>query len=298
MNKKILSCIIAGALMTCGAVTFQPTVAYAAGAETNQAGPVITVSKMKFLLEVGQKFDFAKELGLKITDAKDGDITKQVKIPEIKTDKVNKFTFTIKATDSKGLTATKDITINVIKIADNVKLNNIEDIKTYDLNKLITGNTQGLTTSLASVSDKDNNFVLKVSDGVNTISKTVKVTIDKLPPIGDESKNKDSKTGAKADNGKGEGEVAGDLTDATGTDKTADKDSDKAGAEGDLKADAQADKSDNANAKDDKEKADTKSTLKQKMPKTGDISSLPTLLGGGVVIAGAGLAYMKSKKRK
>ena len=276
MNKKLLSCLIASTVIIGSVVGMGSTPVFAdttpkassSSTETNQAGPIIKVSKDRFLLQVGQKFDFAKELGLQITDKTDGNITNKVKIPTISTDKVNKFTFTIKSTDSKGLTATKDITINVIKIADSVKLNNIDDVKTYDLSKLITGDKKGLTTSLSSINNKDSNFDMTVSDGVNNIKKTVKVDVEKLPPIGDDSSKDSTATpDSKADTSKATG---------SGTVKTT--------------TPATPTKSDAKDTSGD-------SGIKSKLPKTGDIGVVGEVLGAAVVGLGSVVGIMYKKRK-
>ncbi|WP_394863341.1 hypothetical protein [Paraclostridium bifermentans] len=139
-------------------------------------GPKITTAKDKFLLEVGQPFNFQQALGLKIVDDTDGDMTSKLKIPDIATDKATTdkpITKTIKAANNKGETSSKVVTVNIIQVAKSAPVSTKEEVQSYDLAKLITGDTSDLTISLASVDPEHHEFTVAITDGVNTINKKV-----------------------------------------------------------------------------------------------------------------------------
>ncbi|GAA0101562.1 hypothetical protein UT300012_22770 [Paraclostridium bifermentans] len=148
-----------------------------AGGDT-QAGPTIKVKKDKFLVEKGSNFDFAKELGLSIVDEKDGDMTDHIKVPTIPTDKVGRISKTVKAVNSKGEVSTKDIVVNVIEVEGETSVASMDDVKKMDFSKLVKGDVSGLTIALKSTDEANKTMTVTISDGVNTIDKTVKLTVD------------------------------------------------------------------------------------------------------------------------
>ncbi len=145
--------------------------------DTN-AGPTIKVNKDKFLVEKGSNFDFGKELGLSIVDTTDGDMTKKITVPDIATDKTGKISKTVKAVNSKGEISTKNIVINVVEVAKETKVASIDDVKGMDFSKLVNGDVSGLTIALKSTDAANKTMTITVSDGVNTIDKTVNLIID------------------------------------------------------------------------------------------------------------------------
>lgn len=148
-----------------------------AGGDT-QAGPTIKVKKDKFLVEKGSNFDFAKELGLSIVDEKDGDMTNHIKVPTIPTDKTGRISKTIKAVNSKGEISTKNIIINIVEVAGETSVASMDDVKKMDFSKLVKGDVSGLTIALKSTDEANKTMVITVSDGVNTLDKTVKLNVD------------------------------------------------------------------------------------------------------------------------
>lgn len=145
--------------------------------DTN-AGPTIKVNKDKFLVEKGSNFDFGKELGLSIVDTTDGDMTKKITVPDIATDKTGKISKTVKAVNSKGEISTKNIVINVVEVAKETKVASIDDVKGMDFSKLVNGDVSGLTIALKSTDAANKTMTITVSDGVNTIDKTIALVID------------------------------------------------------------------------------------------------------------------------
>lgn len=281
MNRKVLSILMASALtLSASVITFAAPKEQAGGKPaTEQAGgPVIKVKQTAFLVQVGQKFDLAKSLGLEVTDPTDGNITDKVKLPEVPTDKVNKFTIKIPVTDSKGLKAEKTITVNVIEIAKTVKLDKMSDLEKYDLKKLVKGNLEGLTVTATNVNNDKGTFDLVVSDGTDKITQPVTAQLATVTPKDETANNEDDSI--KADEPtKGE---AGKTENNTG----------KPGAN-----------TNNANGKDpayegtgSTAKTETTSTSSSNLPKTG---ALP--IGGGLGIAGsmalgAGALYLKKRR--
>ena len=148
-----------------------------AGGDT-QAGPTIKVKKDKFLVEKGSNFDFAKELGLSIVDEKDGDMTNHIKVPTIPTDKTGRISKTIKAVNSKGEISTKNIVINIVEVAGEASVASMDDVKKMDFSKLVQGDVSGLTIALKSTDEANKTMIITVSDGVNTLDKTVKLNVD------------------------------------------------------------------------------------------------------------------------
>ena len=144
--------------------------------DQNTAGPKITVKKDKFLVMKGEPFDFATELGLKIVDETDGDITSQLKIPSIDTSKAGTLKKTVKAVNTKGEVSTLDLIINIVDVADSVDLADKSELDSYDLSKLVTGDTTGLTLAVKSVAEDGKSFVLTITDGTNALEKTVTLT--------------------------------------------------------------------------------------------------------------------------
>lgn len=143
--------------------------------DQNTAGPKITVKKDKFLVLKGAEFDFASELGLKIVDETDGDITGQLKIPAIDTSKADTLKKTVKAVNSKGEVSTLDLIINVVSVKDSLSLANPSELDTFDLGKLIEGDPSGLTLAVKKVAEDGSAFTLTITDGTNAVEKEVKL---------------------------------------------------------------------------------------------------------------------------
>lgn len=143
--------------------------------DQNTAGPKITVKKDKFLVLKGAEFDFASELGLKIVDETDGDITGQLKIPAIDTSKADTLKKTVKAVNSKGEVSTLDLIINVVGVKDSLSLANPSELDTFDLGKLIEGDPSGLTLAVKKVAEDGSAFTLTITDGTNAVEKEVKL---------------------------------------------------------------------------------------------------------------------------
>lgn len=164
-------------------------------------GPKITTAKDKFLVEVGQPFNFKQALGLKIVDPTDGDLTNKLQVPDIPTNEasVNPIVKTIRVTNNKGETNAKQIVIHVIQVAKSAPVSTKEDVQKYNLKKLVNGAGDDLTISLASVDPANKQFTIAITDGVNTINKKVAMA----PGNGAQAENlsaKQQEQGAK-DNG-------------------------------------------------------------------------------------------------
>ena len=85
--------------------------------EVKNEAPVIT-AKEHLILEVGQKFDISM-LNVKVSDKEDKDLDIKYE-GKVNTDLPGDYTITITATDSKGLTTTKKVTV-VVKAKPEVK---------------------------------------------------------------------------------------------------------------------------------------------------------------------------------
>ena len=136
--------------------------------------PVISVKSDKFLVEQGTEFDLASALELKITDKTDKDLTDKVKIPEVNTSSVGILNFKIEASNSLGKKSELTVTINIVGFVETKSFEKFEDVKSVDLNTVVTGNMKGLQLSLGEVSEENSTFEVVVTDGVNTLKKTVK----------------------------------------------------------------------------------------------------------------------------
>lgn len=288
MNRKILSLLMASALTVSTSITTFAAPAEPTGdkpATEQTGGPVIKVKQSAFLVQVGQKFDLSKSLGLEVTDPTDGNITDQVKLPAVPTDKVNKFTIKIPVTDSKGLQAEKTITVNVIEIAKTMKLDKMSDLQKYDLKKLITGNLEGLTVTATNINNDKGSFDLVVSDGTNKLTQPITVQLATVTPkdetegnVNDSIKADQPSNGGSTttdDNGAGAEKTTPVGKDASGTDPSYE------GMGSTTKTSATGDKT---------------STTSNSLPKTG---VLP--IGGGLGIAGtialgAGVVYLKKRR--
>lgn len=142
--------------------------------EAESDAPVISVKSDKFLVEQGTEFDLASALELKITDKTDKDLTDKVKIPEVNTSSVGILNFKIEATNSLNKKSELTVTINVVGFVETKSFEKFEDVKAVDLNTVVTGNMKGLQLSLGEVSEENSTFEVVVTDGVNTLKKTVK----------------------------------------------------------------------------------------------------------------------------
>ncbi|MBW4863258.1 MAG: IdeS/Mac family cysteine endopeptidase, partial [Paeniclostridium sp.] len=85
--------------------------------EVKNEAPVIT-AKEDLILEIGQKFDISM-LNVKVSDKEDKDLDVKYE-GKVNTDLPGDYTITITATDSKGLTTTKKVTV-VVKAKPEVK---------------------------------------------------------------------------------------------------------------------------------------------------------------------------------
>ena len=172
--------------------------------DENTAGPKITVKKDKFLVLKGAEFDFTSELGLKIVDETDGDITGQLKIPTIDTSKADTLKKTVKAVNSKGEVSTLDLIINVVGVKDSLSLANPSELDTFDLGKLIEGDPSGLTLAVKKVAEDGSAFTLTITDGTNAVEKEVKLTSNGETPKEEET-DKPATDGEQSETNKEEG---------------------------------------------------------------------------------------------
>ncbi|CEQ11904.1 glucan endo-1 [[Clostridium] sordellii] len=85
--------------------------------ETKNEAPVIT-AKEDLIIEVGQKFDISM-LNVKVSDEEDKNLDVKYE-GKVNTDLSGNYTITITATDSKGLTTTKKVTV-VVKAKPEIK---------------------------------------------------------------------------------------------------------------------------------------------------------------------------------
>lgn len=188
--------------------------------DTN-AGPTIKVNKDKFLVEKGASFNFGKELGLTIVDETDGDMTSKIQVPEIATDKTGKISKTVKAVNSKGEISTKNIVINVVEVAKEAKVASLDDVKGMDFSKLVTGDVSSLTIALKSTDAAKKTMTITVSDGVNTIDKTIALVVNgETGTDTDTGKDPGKEEGKEEDKTEGEGDkTPTDGAEDTNTDK-------------------------------------------------------------------------------
>lgn len=160
-------------------------------------GPKITTAKDKFLVEVGQPFNFKQALGLKIVDPTDGDLTNKLQIPDIPTNEASEkpIVKTIKVTNNKGETNTKQVVIHVVQVAKSAPVSTKEDVQKYNLKKLVNGAGDDLTISLASVDPANKQFTIAITDGVNTLNKKVAMS----PASGSQAENLSAQEQGKQD---------------------------------------------------------------------------------------------------
>lgn len=196
MNKKLVGCLIAASIVATtvipGITAFADTAtpANTQATQTTQStptkqvdGPVITTTYKHFLVLQGSDFNTAKDLGLKVTDPYDQDLASKIQVKPISTAKCLKYTMELNVTDTHGKSAEDTITINVIGIKPSIKLNSASDLSKADLLSLVEGNTQGLKATTSNVDAKAGTFTLNVTNGEETVSKTVKMDIAALPSI-------------------------------------------------------------------------------------------------------------------
>ena len=62
-------------------------------------------------------------------------------------------------------------------------MNSASDLSKADLLSLVEGNTQGLKATASNVNTQAGTFTLNVTNGEETVSKTVKMDISKLPSV-------------------------------------------------------------------------------------------------------------------
>lgn len=192
MKKQLIASLLVGILAVSATAVSTSAVEEKAGqqvvAEQTQPGdeekeeakdtPVIQVSSEKFLVEQGSKFVLKDVLNLKITDATDGDMTDKVKIPDIDTSDTGLFNFKIEATNTKGKKAELTIAINVVGFVQSKTFETFDEVSKVDPSTVVTGNLKGLDVKLGEVSKENSTFDVTVTDGVNTLTKTIKA-VDK-----------------------------------------------------------------------------------------------------------------------
>lgn len=183
--------------------------------DSTTAGPKISVKKDKFLVLKGDKFDFATELGLKIVDETEGDITSQLKIPTIDTSKAGTIKKTVKAVNSKGEVSTLDIVINIVDVVESADIKDKTELDKFDLSKLINGDSSGLTLAVKSIAEDGKSFVLTITDGTNAIEKTI--AMSGTGTSTEEDTNKEEQEGTDTDTNKEEGTEETEGTDQQGT---------------------------------------------------------------------------------
>ncbi|CEQ02885.1 glucan endo-1 [[Clostridium] sordellii] len=136
--------------------------------EVKNEAPVIT-SKENLTLEVGQKFDTSM-LNVKVSDKEDKNLDVKYK-GKVNTDLAGDYTITITATDSKGLTTTKKVTV-VVKAKPEIKkeVKNEAPVITSKENLTLEVGQKFDTSMLnVKVSDKeDKNLDVKYKGKVNT----------------------------------------------------------------------------------------------------------------------------------
>lgn len=270
----------------------------------NMSGPKITTAKDKFLLEVGQPFNFEKALGLKIVDANDGDMTNKLKIPTISTATPQKITRTIKASNNKGETSSKVITINIIKVAKSAPVKTKAEVQGYDLDKLVTGDTSDLTISLASIDPDNHQFTIAITDGVNTLNKKIDMasspTSSKQNAATDTSAKGNTSEQASGENKDGQ---TADGTEQTSTDMKEQgsedanakesKDGSQSNAEGQT-TDGKTAQAPKAISSDMKEQGGSSNST-GKLPKTG---AMVTGVGGVLGVIGVTSVKLLARRRK
>lgn len=166
--------------------------------------PVITVKASSFILKTGEGvFNLTDALGLNIQDTKDGDITSTVVLPTIDTSKPVKKSYDIKATNSKGVSATKRITVNILGVTDLVHVTSFKDISAYDLKNLVNGDVTECTMTAMDLNESANAFTLEIKDKVDGLLKIpMSVKVDgtgDLSGIIDDSKSPSKDTTAVVD---------------------------------------------------------------------------------------------------
>ena len=72
--------------------------------------------------------------------------------------------------------STLDLVINIVDVADSADVANKEELAGFDLNKLLTGDSAGLTLAVKTVAEDGKSFVLSITDGTNALEKTVTMT--------------------------------------------------------------------------------------------------------------------------
>ena len=170
--------------------------------------PVIT-SNDRIILTIGDKLNVA-DLGLKVIDKEDGDITDKaiVDISGVDTSKEGNYTVKVSVKDSKGNEATKSITIIVIEkdvkdeapvitSKDSITINQGDKFAITDLELMVMDKEDGNITDKAIVDKSDvdtskpGQYWVKVSvmdSHGNTVTKLIGVkVVEKAPVVKDEA---------------------------------------------------------------------------------------------------------------
>lgn len=105
-------------------------------------------------------------------------MTDKVKIPDIDTSDTGLFNFKIEATNTKGKKAELTIAINVVGFVQSKTFESFDEVSKVDPSTVVTGNLKGLDVKLGEVSKENSTFDVTVTDGVNTLTKTIKA-VDK-----------------------------------------------------------------------------------------------------------------------
>ncbi|MFJ8531387.1 immunoglobulin-like domain-containing protein [Bacillus sp. NPDC094106] len=137
--------------------------------------PVLTVEKHKVLVEQGTSVDIVKSLGAKAHDKESGNLDIQV-TGNIDISVLGEHQLTLKATDNTGLSVNENAILNVVRFKDAVVIEKGKDINTLDAKEFVEGLSGTASVSIMNVDEANNQVTVKVTDGENSITKTVNVT--------------------------------------------------------------------------------------------------------------------------
>lgn len=136
-------------------------------------GITLTAKYTQVLLEVGQAFDPATDLGVEAIDADEGDLSKALQFNKIDTSKAGLIKYVIEAQNSKKDTATLEIPIRIVNIVDAIKVNSLDEAKDVKVDSLVIDPVEGVTVTIDSVDKEKGNLMVKITDGVNTLTKAI-----------------------------------------------------------------------------------------------------------------------------
>lgn len=136
----------------------------------------ITSKCNSVLLEVGQAFNPATDLGVEVIDPKEGDLTDTVEFEKIDTSKAGIINYVIGAQNSEGDTASLTVVIRVVNIVDSIKIESLDKASEITLDSIVIEEVEGVTVTIGEVNKEKSTLEVKISDGENQLTKLIALT--------------------------------------------------------------------------------------------------------------------------